>query len=85
MYHLHSTGIGGALLLPAACDDPVEQRHAFTQLRELMEQIKQQIEVLGTPIDTLSMGMSGDMAAAIAEGSTIVRIGSAIFGKRNYD
>jgi hypothetical protein len=36
-------------------------------------------------IDTLSMGMSGDMEAAIAEGATIVRVGSAIFGDRNYD
>ena len=85
MGDLKGVRLRGLMAVPAACDDPVEQRHAFTQLRELMEQIKQQIDVQGTPIDTLSMGMSGDMAAAIAEGSTIVRIGSAIFGKRNYD
>jgi uncharacterized pyridoxal phosphate-containing UPF0001 family protein len=38
----------------------------------------------GLPLDTLSMGMSADMDAAIAEGATVVRIGSAIFGNRNY-
>ena len=85
MGDLKGVRLRGLMAVPAACDDPVEQRHAFRQLRELMEQIKQQIDVQGTPLDTLSMGMSGDMAAAIAEGSTIVRIGSAIFGKRNYD
>lgn len=81
MGDLKGVRLRGLMAVPAASDDPVEQRHAFRQLREL----QQQIEVQGIPIDTLSMGMSGDLAAAIAEGSTIVRIGSAIFGKRNYD
>lgn len=82
MGDLKGVRLRGLMAVPAASDDPVEQRHAFRQLRELMEQIKQQIEVQGIPLDTLSMGMSGDMAEAIAEGSTMVRIGSAIFGKR---
>ena len=39
----------------------------------------------GIALDTLSMGMSGDLAAAVAEGATIVRVGSAIFGARKYE
>ena len=70
----------GLMAIPEASEDPYEQRRAFRQLYEL----KQQIEAQGIAVDTLSMGMSGDMASAIAEGSTIVRVGSAIFGKRNY-
>jgi len=46
--------------------------------------LQQQLAVMGISTDTLSMGMSGDMQAAIAEGATMVRIGSAIFGKRDY-
>ncbi|MES2049695.1 MAG: YggS family pyridoxal phosphate-dependent enzyme [Pseudomonadota bacterium] len=78
----------GLMAVPEASEDPIKQRHAFQQLRELQQQVKQQvqqeIQAQAITLDTLSMGMSGDMAAAIAEGSTIVRIGSAIFGKRNY-
>lgn len=70
----------GLMAVPEASDDPQVQRAAFRRLREL----KQEIEAQGIPLDTLSMGMSGDMNAAIAEGSTMVRIGSAIFGKRTY-
>ena len=70
----------GLMAIPEASEDPQEQRQAFRQLYEL----KQQIEAQGISVDTLSMGMSGDMDSAIAEGSTMVRIGSAIFGKRNY-
>jgi uncharacterized pyridoxal phosphate-containing UPF0001 family protein len=44
----------------------------------LLESLRQQ----GLPLDTLSMGMSADMASAIAEGSTMVRVGTAIFGQR---
>lgn len=72
--------VRGLMAVPEASEDACEQRRAFRQLCEL----KQQIEAQAIVVDTLSMGMSGDMAAAIAEGSTIVRIGSAIFGKRNY-
>ena len=49
-------------------------------LRALYEQLSEQ----GIALDTLSMGMSADMEAAIAEGATIVRIGTAIFGQRDY-
>lgn len=68
----------GLMAIPAATPDFAQQRQAFHQLRVLYEQLQQQ----GIPVDTLSMGMSNDLEAAIAEGSTMVRIGTAIFGKR---
>jgi len=70
----------GLMAVPEASDDMATQRAAFAQLRKLQENLLAQ----GVPVDTLSMGMSGDMQAAIAEGSTMLRIGSAIFGKRTY-
>ena len=70
----------GLMTIPEAVDDPSAQRLPFQQLRELSESIR----AAGVPLDTLSMGMSHDLEAAIAEGATIVRIGTAIFGERNY-
>jgi hypothetical protein len=66
------------MALPAPSDDFDEQRTVFSQVREAFENLQQR----GHALDTLSMGMSDDLEAAIAEGSTIVRIGSAIFGQR---
>jgi pyridoxal phosphate enzyme (YggS family) len=57
-----------------------EQHAAFARLRSLVESLR----ATGLPVDTLSMGMSADMEAAIAEGSTIVRIGTALFGARPH-
>ena len=71
----------GLMAIPEAHTDPVLQRAAFARLRVLAEALR----AGGLAIDTLSMGMSGDMAAAIAEGATMVRVGSAIFGARHYD
>jgi pyridoxal phosphate enzyme (YggS family) len=73
----------GLMSIPEPVEDPVLQRQAHRQLKEIFKQIKQELND-STHFDTLSMGMSADMEAAIAEGSTIVRIGTAIFGKRNY-
>lgn len=70
----------GLMTIPAPSEDVSAQRAAFAQLRELRDQINQQ----GLRLDTLSMGMSHDFAAAIAEGATMVRIGTAIFGGRIY-
>jgi len=70
----------GLMVIPEAADDFDDQRKPFAQLRELQLQLAR----AGIATDTLSMGMSADMAAAIAEGATIVRIGTAIFGKRDY-
>jgi len=70
----------GLMTVPAPSDDIAEQRAAFAQLRVLFERLKRD----GLQLDTLSMGMSHDFPAAIAEGATLVRIGSAIFGARTY-
>jgi pyridoxal phosphate enzyme (YggS family) len=69
----------GLMAIPAATDDVEVQRAAFRALREC----QQQLVAEGFELDTLSMGMSDDLEAAIAEGSTMVRIGTAIFGPRN--
>lgn len=70
----------GLMAVPEASNDEQHQRQAFRQLREL----SQSIQAAGIALDTLSMGMSSDLHAAIAEGSTMVRVGTAIFGSRNY-
>src|SRR5450830_360538 len=70
----------GLMAVPAPSDDVTAQRLPFARLRKLRDQLNQQ----GLQLDTLSMGMSHDFAAAIAEGATIVRIGTAIFGDRIY-
>ena len=70
----------GLMAVPEASQDEQAQRLAFRQLRQLSEHIL----AAGISMDTLSMGMSSDLHAAIAEGSTILRIGTAIFGNRNY-
>ena len=70
----------GLMAIPEAETDAAKQHLPFAQLRLLFEQLQR----AGLPLDTLSMGMSGDLAAAVAEGATIVRIGTAIFGKRTY-
>lgn len=67
----------GLMAIPEPGRDVATQRAAFAALRQLQEG-------LGLPLDTLSIGMSDDMEAAVAEGSTWVRIGSAIFGARQY-
>jgi pyridoxal phosphate enzyme (YggS family) len=67
----------GLMTIPEPTDDPSEQRAAFARLRELQQGLN-----LG--LDTLSMGMSHDLEAAIAEGATWVRIGTALFGARDY-
>ncbi|MGB7650006.1 MAG: YggS family pyridoxal phosphate-dependent enzyme [Gallionella sp.] len=70
----------GLMAVPAASDDIALQRAGFAKLRELRDALNQH----GLQLDTLSMGMSHDFPAAIAEGATLLRIGSAIFGNRNY-
>jgi pyridoxal phosphate enzyme (YggS family) len=70
----------GLMAIPEPAEDVESQRKPFALLRALQQQLTE----AGIPTDTLSMGMSADMDAAIAEGATIVRIGTAIFGKRDY-
>ena len=69
----------GLMCIPEPTSDVVLQRQRFAQLRHLLETLNVE---LGLSMDTLSMGMSDDLEAAIAEGATMVRIGSAIFGAR---
>lgn len=68
----------GLMAIPAPEADLTKQRAVFKPLRECLQYLNTQ----GFNLDTLSMGMSDDMEAAIAEGATIVRIGTAIFGQR---
>ncbi len=68
----------GLMTIPPASDDPAQQRRYFAELRKLNEQLAK----AGVALDTLSMGMSADLEAAIAEGATLVRVGTAIFGQR---
>ncbi len=70
----------GLMAIPEASDNSVIQRAAFAHLRHALEQLNQQ----GLELDTLSMGMSGDLEAAVAEGATFVRVGTDIFGARQY-
>ena len=68
----------GLMCLPAIRNDFDMQREPFARLSRLADQLR----ASGIPTDTLSMGMSGDYRAAIFEGSTMVRVGTAIFGPR---
>ena len=68
----------GLMMVPEASADPAVQRAAFARLRVL----GQQMRAAGLPCDQLSMGMSADLESAIAEGATMVRVGTAIFGTR---
>jgi len=75
----------GLMAIPAPSDDENQQRRSFEAVRECFVgmKVKHANDVGYDCFDTLSMGMSNDMEAAIAEGSTMVRVGSAIFGKRD--
>lgn len=68
----------GLMCIPAATAQFEAQRRPFRALRDLLEDLRGQ----GLALDTLSMGMSGDLEAAIAEGATLVRVGTALFGPR---
>ncbi len=68
----------GLMAIPAPAEGLEQQRQPFRRLREALEQLN----AAGLQLDTLSMGMSDDLEAAVAEGATLVRVGSAIFGAR---
>ena len=72
----------GLMAIPAPTDKISEQENAFRKMLALFEQLKQALP--NQQMDTLSMGMTDDMPSAIKCGSTMVRIGTAIFGSRNY-
>lgn len=74
---LPNLGLRGLMAIPEPTDDVAAQHAAFARLRQLRDE-------LALNLDTLSMGMSHDLEAAIAEGATWVRIGTALFGARDY-
>lgn len=73
--------VKGLMTMPPFFDDPEAARPYFAELRRLSETISAQ-HIAGVDMEELSMGMSGDFEAAIQEGSTLVRVGTAIFGQR---
>lgn len=79
IYSLPQLTLRGLMAIPKPTGDIQQQRQAFATLRNALEQL----QALGYTLDTLSMGMSGDMEAAIAEGATFVRVGTDIFGARH--
>jgi len=79
IYQLPGIRLRGLMTIPAPRETFAEQCAGFARLAAAMSSLQQQ----GIACDTLSMGMTQDMAAAIAEGSTLVRIGTAIFGERD--
>ena len=81
LLQLPSLNIVGLMCIPPAVESSEHARPWFVRLRDLRDQLKSRF---GHPLPGLSMGMSGDYEVAIEEGSTIVRVGSAIFGARNY-
>ncbi|WP_444985539.1 YggS family pyridoxal phosphate-dependent enzyme [Halomonas mongoliensis] len=70
----------GLMAIPAPAEDREAQRKPFARLREALEALRERFPE--APLDTLSMGMTGDLEAAVREGATLVRVGTAIFGER---
>lgn len=71
--------VEGLMTIAPYVENPEEVRHVFRNLRTLRDELATRS---GTPLSTLSMGMSGDFEVAIAEGATLVRVGTSIFGSR---
>jgi pyridoxal phosphate enzyme (YggS family) len=76
---LPRVGVVGLMTMAPYSEDPLAAKPYFAALRRLRDDLEQQT---GSPLPELSMGMSGDFEAAVAEGATLVRIGSAVFGER---
>lgn len=79
---LPGVNVRGYMAIPPVCETEDETRGYFAKTRRLFEDAKPQFGK--ADFDTLSMGMSSDYAAAVLEGSTLVRVGSALFGSRRY-
>ena len=75
--------IKGLMTIPPICENEMQARRYFAEMRQYFIDIKAK-KIDNVDMDILSMGMSGDFKAAIAEGSDIVRVGSAVFGARKY-
>lgn len=79
--HLPGVRLRGLMALPPPADDPESSRPHFRHLRQLAEQLKAE-GLVGEEAPELSMGMSHDFEVAIAEGATLIRVGTALFGAR---
>jgi hypothetical protein len=79
--HLENLSVKGLMTMPPFFDEPERARPYFSALRKLRDQIKKE-SIPNIAMDELSMGMTGDFEAAIDQGASLVRIGTAIFGKR---
>jgi pyridoxal phosphate enzyme (YggS family) len=80
---LKNISIEGLMTMPPFFGEPEKARPSFIKLRELRDRIRKE-GIEDIRMDELSMGMSGDFEAAIEEGATIVRVGTAIFGERKH-
>ena len=76
--------IRGLMTIAPFVDDPEENRAVFRAMKQLLLDIKSQ-KIDNVDMSVLSMGMTNDYEVAIEEGATMVRVGTAIFGERNYD
>lgn len=76
--HLEALSLRGLMVIPEPRETQSEQREVFREVKQVFDALKTQF----TEVDTLSMGMSADLEAAVAEGATMVRIGTDIFGAR---
>ena len=79
--HIENLSVKGLMTIPPFFDEPERARPYFSALRKLRDQIKKE-SIPNIAMDELSMGMTGDFEAAIDQGASLVRIGTAIFGKR---
>jgi pyridoxal phosphate enzyme (YggS family) len=80
---LKHISVEGLMTMPPFFGEPEKARPSFIKLRELRDRIRKE-GIEDIRMDELSMGMSGDFEAAIEEGATIVRVGTAIFGERKH-
>ncbi len=81
---LPSVKIKGLMAIPPVCEEPEQNRKYFSDMKKLFIDIRDK-KIDNSSMEFLSMGMSDDYAVAISEGANLVRIGSALFGKRNYN
>lgn len=80
---LKNIQVCGLMGMATLTDDVAQIRNEFMELKTLFEKIKA-VQIASVSMEELSMGMSSDYAIAIEEGSTLIRVGTAIFGERNY-
>ena len=80
--HLNGIQVRGLMTIPPQSDDPDDSRPFFSGLRELRDECEA-LKIQGIQLNELSMGMTNDFKIAVEEGATLVRVGTAIMGKRN--